>query len=156
MILKLWVHRLWGPWLWLLYDSHTRFSPRSIPTIRSRPSYGCTSWVSNPNPNFSRRCSSLMSSPSLRNQNRRSTWTSKSNSLYYLPPRSFLRTMFRNLWCKPQLHTYCSRSSSSRTLWILIIFNTWRRLTKKLIWVKHQPFKLEVGGPQSPLMKCPS
>lgn len=133
MVLKLWIHRLRRPRIWLLHNPNPRTYPRSIPTPGDRPPNSSSDRVTSSCFSIRRRRITLLSSPIFGRKNRRSTRTIKSNCLHRLPPRRILWTMLWNLWRKPQLYTYRSWGRPTRTLRKLILINTRRRLTRKLI-----------------------
>lgn len=132
MILKLRIYRLPRNCLRLLHGSHTRPIPRTIPATRSRPPHDCTNRSARASAGYCRGRPPLLSSSCLRGKNGRSPRTFKPNSLYCLSPRSFLRTMLRNLRSQSQLYTNCCRSSTPETLPKLIYPYARRRLAKKL------------------------
>lgn len=133
MILKLWVHRLWRSRLWLLYNPNPRPYARPIPTPGNRSPNSSPYRITSSCPSIRRRCTTLLGRPIPRRENRRSAGPTKPNGLHCLTPRCILRTVFWNLRGKPQLYAHCSWSSPTRALRELILINTRRRLTRKLI-----------------------
>ena len=133
MILKLWIHRLRRFRLWLLHNPDPRSYTRPVPTPRNRSPNSSPYRITSSCPSICRRCITFLSCPISRCKNRRSARATKSSRLHCLTPRCILRTVLWNLRSKPQLYAHRSWSSSTRTLRELILTNTRRRLTRKLI-----------------------